>query len=193
MASIKKQAVINAISAAVTAQGTVLAACKEAAKQASVQFDKSHGIKEKIENIMDLYKDELAADHNVRALFKDALTLFAAADTPVSVEVKRRGEDAEELHTTAQDAVSLPKHQMREAAKQVREANGMARATGGGRKPKQPESAPKQVSLPEAITSSELTKNAWYEQFDALIKNPELFEEFKLHCKDVGIVCYRKK
>lgn len=190
MKTIKKGNVVSAINEAVEAQGTMLDACKKAAGFAAKQADAELGLKGNLDMLVGLYAKELAKSANVKALFKDALTLFLAEDTPVSLEVKKRGEDAKELHTTAGEAATMPKHAMRDAAKQVREANGMARNVPA-RSPKTP-SAPKTVAPAEVIVDSKLTKDAWFEQLDALLKTPDTFNELKEHLKDNGIVMYRK-
>lgn len=119
---------------ATDADNTVLQACKDAAGLAAKQLDAELPLKERIEAVVLCYTDVYNNNPNVKALFKDALTLLACAQTPISIE-KKDGE----LHTVAEKALEFNKHDMREAAKQVREANGMARKAGGGRKPRQPE------------------------------------------------------
>ena len=57
---------------------------------------------------------------------------MAADQTPVTVMVKNV-----EVHTTAGEALDLPKHVMKDAAKQVRESIGTGRATAK-RAPKLP-------------------------------------------------------
>ena len=118
------------------AAASMLQCCKEAAAVAAAQLNPAQPIGERIDSVCALYADDFkAAGHNVRALFKDALTLLAAGQTPVTVTTT--GEDGKkaETHTTAAAAVAMPKHAMRDAAKQVREAHGLARKSGGGRKP----------------------------------------------------------
>ena len=128
------EAVAKAIAAAGRAAGTMLAKVKEAAKAAAPQLDPALPLGERVDAVVALYKEDFAAvDHNVRALFKDALLLVAAAAAPVTLVTKVKGEEVEK-HVTAAEALDAPKHAMRDAAKQVREQNGMARAAGGGRK-----------------------------------------------------------
>lgn len=92
------------------------------------------------------YAAELAnAGHNVKAIFKDALILALKPETAISFTEKKDGQDVE-THTTADKAINMAKHAMRDAAKQVREENGMARKTGGGRKPATPATIPAQVT-----------------------------------------------
>lgn len=119
------------------AAASMLQCCKEAASKAAAQLNPAQPMGERIEAVCALYVDDFkAAGHNVRALFKDALTLLAAAQCPVTVSViGKDGKKVDEC-TTAAAAVTMPKHAMRDAAKQVREAHGLARKAGAGRKAK---------------------------------------------------------
>lgn len=115
---------------------TMLAKAKEAAAKAAAQLDTSKPIAERIAAVVSLYvKDFEAAGHNVKALFVDALTLHAAKTCIVSVSViGKDGKKAEE-QIPAGEAVDASKHNMRDAARQVRETHGFGRKSGGGRKP----------------------------------------------------------
>ena len=116
------------------AAASMLSLCKEAAQQAAAQLNPETPMRERVDAVVALYAQDFAtAGHNVRALFKDALTLHAAAATPVTVSAMVDGKK-QDVHTTAGEAASMPKHAMRDAAKQVREATGTARKAGGGRK-----------------------------------------------------------
>lgn len=117
------------------AAASMLQCCKEAAAVAASQLNPAQPIGERIDAVCALYAEDFkAAGHNVRALFKDALTLLAAGQTPVTVTTTGKDGKKAETHTTAAAAVAMPKHAMRDAAKQVREANGLARKAGAGRK-----------------------------------------------------------
>mgnify|MGYP000727004632 CR=1 FL=1 len=119
------------------AAASMLQLCKEAAGKAAAQLNPAQPMGERIESVCSLYADDFkAAGHNVRALFKDALTLHAAAQTPVTVDAIGKDGKKTEQHITAAEAVAMPKHAMRDAAKQVREAHGLARKAGAGRKAK---------------------------------------------------------
>ena len=119
------------------AAASMLQCCKEAAAVAAAQLNPAQPMGERIDSVCALYSDDFkAAGHNVRALFKDALTLHAAAQTPVTVDTIGKDGKKTETHVTAAEAVAMPKHAMRDAARQVREAHGLARKSGGGRKPK---------------------------------------------------------
>ena len=118
------------------AAASMLQCCKEAAAVAAAQLNPAQPMGERIDAVCALYADDFkAAGHNVRALFKDALTLLAAGQTPVTVDAVGADGKKVETHVTAADAVKMPKHAMRDAAKQVREAHGLARKAGAGRKP----------------------------------------------------------
>jgi hypothetical protein len=124
------------------AAASMLQHCKEAAALAAKQLNPEQALPERIKAVTDLYAADFAtAGHNVRALFVDALTLHAAASTPVTVDIVTKGKKVE-THTTAEAAASLPKHAMRDAASQVRAAHGMGRKAGGGRKQATPKAAP---------------------------------------------------
>ena len=135
------EAVSVSLKAACKASGSMLQACKEAAKAAARQLDANLPLSERINKVMLCYKDVIGGDNNVRANFKDGLTLLACAQAPVTIEVK-----GEEVHTTAGEALELPKHAMKAAAKAVRDDNGIGRATQK-REPKTPV-----ASVPMAAT-----------------------------------------
>lgn len=118
------------IHAADLAAKNMLQQVKEAAACAAKQLDAAKALPDRIAAVVSLYAVDFAqVDHNIKALFVDALTLHAAAMAPVTVLTKEG-----EKHITAGEAVALPKHAMRDAAKQVREQNNMGRKSGGGRK-----------------------------------------------------------
>lgn len=130
------------------AAASMLQHCKEAAAIAAAQLNPAQPMGERIDAVCALYADDFkAAGHNVKALFKDALTLHAAAQTPVTVDTIGKDGKKVETHVTAAEAVDMPKHAMRDAAKQVREAHGLARKAGAGRKPSAPKDAPEAPDL----------------------------------------------
>ena len=140
---------------AVSASGTMLECCKNAARAAAPSVDKALPLKDAIDKVAALYSDIIGTDNNVRANFKDALLLYVAGTRPVSI-VNRKGE---EVHTTAEEAVSLGKHDMKKAVKEVREELGIGRAAGGGRKPQQPTKPTKVVEgtkQPEKLSADGL-------------------------------------
>ena len=119
------------------AAASMLAKCKEAAGQAAKQLDNSKPLADRISAVVSLYAaDFTAAGHNVKALFVDALTLHAAAATPVMVNIIGKDGKRVDSPATAAEAVEMSKHNMRDAAKQVRDAHGIGRKSGGGAKPK---------------------------------------------------------
>lgn len=134
-------AVGSLIAKAGEASATMLQSCKDAAAKAAKQLNPETPIAGRIAAVVSLYADDFkTAGHNVKSLFVDALTLHAAALAPVTVDIVGKDGKKEEKHITAAAAVKMPKHAMRDAAKQVREQNGMGRKT-----------APKQ-STPKAKT-----------------------------------------
>ena len=143
------EAVTISLAAATAAGSTMLQACKEAAKAAARQLDANLPLSERIQKVMLCYKDAIGGDNNVRANFKDGLTLLACAQSPVTVEVKGK-----EVHTTAEKALALPKHAMKEAARAIREENGLGRATTK-RAAKQPVAAKASVISTQQVPATE--------------------------------------
>ena len=151
------------IKAAGKASGTMLAECRKAAELASAQLDMKKPVPDRIAEVMETYaKDFAGFDANVRANFKDFLTIFAVPDAPVSIEIKSKDESAE-IHTTAGDMATKPmvKHTMKDIAKQVREFAGMSRAAGGGRKPRQPVAKPAATFPAAPDLTDENAFSAW--------------------------------
>ena len=156
------------------AAGTMLQLCKEAAQKAAAQLNPETPIAGRIAAIVSLYAEDFkSAGHNVKSLFVDALTLYAAAQSPVTVDVTTKDGKKVETHINAVDALAMPKHAMRDAAKQVREQNGMGRKT-----------SPKQVT-PKAVTPKAVTPKAApapdmqeIDAFTAWLENlPEYFSD----------------
>jgi hypothetical protein len=131
--------------------------------------------------------DFVTAGHNVKSLFKDALTLHAAAQTPVTVSAMVNGKKTD-VHVTAEAAADMPKHAMKDAAAQVRAANGLSRKTGGGRKP-----AAKMPAAPAApdmtVTAGEIDGfSAWLENFDAYFTDVIYHQKIVARAIDCGYV-----
>jgi hypothetical protein len=171
------------------AANSMLAFCKEAAKAAAAQLNPAKPMGERIETVMALYAADFAtAGHNVKSLFKDALTLHAAAQTPVTVSAMVNGKKAD-VHITAAEAAAMPKHAMKDAAAQVRAANGLSRKTGGGRKP----AAAKTPVAPPApdmtVTAGEIDGfTAWLENFDAYFTDVIYHQKIVARAIDCGYV-----
>ena len=137
------------------AAASMLTLCKEAAAIAAKQLNPAVEVPARIGAVVALYAADFAeAGHNVKSLFVDALVLHACAQTPVTVTGMVDGKKTE-IHTTAAAAVTMPKHAMKDAAKQAREANGMGRKTGAGAKPKAAAAAAA-AAAPAAVTMSEV-------------------------------------
>lgn len=132
----QQKSVCSAIMAAGAAADNMVAQCRKAAQAAfDEHFEPGEPVNDQINAICALYGSHFeAAGHNVKALFKDALLLLAAPSTAISLKVKDADGNDAEKHTTAGEAIALPKHQMREAASQVREALGIGRASRGTRR-----------------------------------------------------------
>lgn len=187
---LRSDVVSAAILEAGEAMGTVLAKCQYAAKLAATSANPTGlKLKERLESIMAIYKEDLdKAGHNVKALFKDAVTLCLAPATPVSLEVIKGGKKVE-LHTTALEAADMAKHTMQAAAKLVREENGMARATGGGRKPTTPTVAPAQAT-PEA---KDAAFSAWLANLPVYLKDVETAKQITGKLNELGLKLQKAK
>ena len=158
------------------AAGTMLQCCKDAAAKAAKQLNPETPLGGRIAAVVALYADDFkSAGHNVKSLFVDALTLHAAAQTPVTVEVKGKDGKATDKHIKAADAVKMPKHAMRDAAKQVREANGIGRKV-----------APKKAAAPKAAAPAPDMKTD-ADAFSAWLDNlPEYLADAVYHPKIVA-------
>ena len=141
------------------AAATMLQKCKEAAAIAAAQLDPAKPIGARVDDVVALYADDFkSAGHNVRALFKDALTLHAASTEPVIVRAKGKADKMEDVPMTAADAINTSKHSMRDAASQVRAAHGIGRVRAKTTATKKPSTAP---NAP-APTASEVDQfSAW--------------------------------
>jgi hypothetical protein len=165
------------------AADSMLAKCKEAAKMASSQLNPALPLAQRIESVVLLYTEDFKqAGHNVKALFKDALTLHAAAQTPVSVEViGKDGKKAEE-QLVAEKATELPKHAMREAAKQVREAHGMARKVAA----KKPATVTKTETPKTDIKTESDQFSEWLGQIDDYLQDSVFHQRIVAHLISLG-------
>lgn len=113
------------------ASATMTAKAIEGAKLAAKELDASKPLADRIAMVMAAHAAAFAtAGHNVKAIFADALTLLAAPAEKVLVPtfdaVGKKVPDVQAT-VTADKAVDLAKHTMRDAAKQVREAAGIGR------------------------------------------------------------------
>ena len=158
----------------------------KAAEAAAAQLPTEGAIATRVEQVVLAYKDEFdAAGHNVKAIFKDALWLLAAPQTAISLEARVDGQKAE-VQTTAEKAVGMAKHAMKEAAKQVREANGAGRAEGAGRKPKTAETVPTQVAAVPAGGDAEVAFAAWLHNMEVYIHDVSFAPRITGKLKELG-------
>lgn len=180
--------VISQLTKARNASATMLASCKAAAKAAARQLDKKLPLKSRIEVVMLCYAEAIDGDQNVRANFKDALTLLACAESPVSIEVR-----GEEIQTTAAEAVDMPKHAMKAAAKAIRDDNGMGRKSGGGRKAKSEdaENASRLSSVP--LNTGAAQRGAVINTVITGLDDAAFFAEFKAKLAEAGFNITRKR
>ncbi len=170
------------------AAASMLQLCKEAGKAASAQLNPATPIGQRIADVVALYSDDFkTAGHNVKALFVDALTLHAAAQTPVTVSAIVDGKKAD-VHVTAAEAAAMPKHAMREAAKQVRESIGTARKVSA-KKPaaKMPAAAPAPDMV--TVTAGEIDGfSQWLANLDAYFTDAVFHQKIVARLIDCGYV-----
>lgn len=169
------------------AAASMLTLCKEAGKAASAQLNPATPMGQRIADVVSLYAADFAtAGHNVKALFVDALTLHAAAQTPVTVSAIVKGKKTE-VHTTAGEAAAMPKHAMRDAAKQVREAIGTARKTSTKTKTVKMPAAPAAPDM--TVTATEIDGfSAWLANLDAYFTDAVFHQKIVARLIDCGYV-----
>lgn len=187
-AETKPNAVDVLIREAGEAGNTMYAKAREAAKVAASAELPALSLKpiaEQVAFIVGAHKAAFdAAGHNVKAIFSDALWLLAAPKAE-TVEIKVAGTPDNKPHQVkAAEALDGPKHQMRDAAKQVREAHGAARATGGGRKA-EAKGAPANVAEASPV-------NTWYDTLAVKLADPGEFAKIVAVLERAGYVVTKK-
>ena len=173
------------------AAASMFAACKEGATIAAAQLNPALPMAERIETVMALYTADFAtAGHNVKALFKDALTLHACGQTPVTVTVTDKAGKKVEQHITAKAALTMPKHALKDAVKQAREAHGLGRKSGGGRKPKAAAKMPAAAPAPDmTVTAGEIDGfTAWLENMEAYLTDVIFHQKIVARAIECGFV-----
>ena len=165
---------------------SMLAKCKEAADKAKLQLDPAKPMGERIAAVVSLYAaDFTAAGHNVKALFVDALTLHAAGQCPVMVNTIGTGGKKVDTATTAAEAVNMPKHAMKDAAKQVREAHGIGRKAGGGSKPKAA-ATPTAAPAPDMVKTETDKFSLWLDDLEGYFKDAVFHPRIVAHLITLG-------
>jgi hypothetical protein len=169
------------------AAASMLQLCKEAGKAASAQLNPATPIGQRIADVVALYADDFkTAGHNVKALFVDALTLHAAAQTPVTVSAIVDGKKAD-VHVTAAEAAAMPKHAMREAAKQVRESIGTARKVSAKKPAAKMPVAPPAPDM--TVTATEIDGfSQWLANLDAYFTDAVFHQKIVARLIDCGYV-----
>lgn len=180
-------AVGTLINKAGQAAASMYTLCREAAQAAAKQLNPAKPLQERLAEVISLYAaDFTAAGHNVKAVFSDALMLHACAQTPVSVTAIGTDGKKCEQHVTAVDAVNMPKHAMRDAAKQVREAHGIGRKAGAGRKAAAPTAKP-QGAQPATVIASEVDSfTRWLDDMDGYITDSVYHPRIVAHLITLG-------
>ena len=168
------------------AASTMLSCCKDAAKLAAKQLDATLAMAPRIAQVTALYAEEFkTAGHNVKSLFVDALTLHAAEMCPISIETIGTDGKKVETQTTAGKAVELPKHAMREAAKQVREVHGMGRKRAE-KTAANPTALPPAPDMTPAIKTETDRFSEWLDQSDAFITDSVFHAKIVAHFITLG-------
>jgi hypothetical protein len=180
--------VVQHITKARNASATMLASCKAAAKAAARQLDAKLPLKSRIDVVVLCYAEQIDGDANVRSNFKDALTLLACADSPVSIEVR-----GEEIQTTAAEAVDQSKHVMKAAAKAIRDDNGIGRREGAGRKAKSEQAEQASRLSPAKLDTSTDQRGAVINTVVQSLDDAAFFAEFKAKLAEAGFNITRKR
>jgi hypothetical protein len=169
------------------AAASMLELCKQGAKAAAAQLNPATPIGQRIADVVALYADDFkTAGHNVKSLFVDALTLHAAAQTPVTVKAMVNGK-ATDVHLTAEKAADMPKHAMRDAAKQVREAIGTNRKTSTKTKTTKMPVAPPAPDM--TVTAGEIDGfSAWLANLDAYLTDAIFHQKIVARAIECGFV-----
>ena len=165
---------------------SMLAKCKEAADKAKLQLDVSKPMGERIAAVVSLYAaDFTAAGHNVKALFVDALTLHAGGTCHVMVSTIGEGGRKVDKPVTAAEAVNMPKHAMKDAAKQVRETHNIGRKAGGGSKPKAAKT-PAAPAAPDMVKTETDKFSLWLDDMEGYFKDAVFHPRIVAHLITLG-------
>lgn len=183
-----KSEVVDALKKARNASKSMLDACKAAAQAAASQLDVKLPLGDRINVVMICYREAIGGDTNVRSNFKDALTLLACESSAITIE-----HDGKVVHTTGRDALKLPKHAMKEAAKEVRKDNDLSRASGAGRKRKS-EKAENASTLSAAALNTGTTsqRNVVINTVVARLGDADFFTELKAKLAEAGYTISKK-
>jgi hypothetical protein len=180
---VRSDAVVKSIAAAVKMEGSLINACKNIGKMIAEQLNPM-GLpaKDAVAAGMALYKADMTAA--VRGYVSSALTLaLAAPDTPVSYLFK-----GEEKHTTAKDAIALPKHEFSAAASALRADTGTGRAAGGGRTPKTPVGPDKKPSAVQTTeNNTDLAFAAFIHNLPVYFNDPAKALQITATLKEMGL------
>lgn len=155
----RDDAVATLINKAGQAEATMTALAKEAAAKAAPALNGTLPMGERIQAVVDAYAaDFKAVGHNVKAIFVAALTIHAASSDTVVLPVIAEGGKKADKAVPATEALGMSKHNLIEAASQIRETHGFGRKAGGGRKAASPAPAPTQSA---AVKTEVDAFNAW--------------------------------
>jgi len=172
--------VIDLIGSAVRIESTLVDACKAIGKAIAEQLNPMGlPVKSAVAAGMAVYGDDMSA--NIKAMVSNAITLaLSAPDTPITYTIK-----GEEKHTTAGEALTLPKHDFNAATSALRADIGTGRASGGGRPPKTPVAKHGPVST--TADSPELAFAAWLHNLPVYFNDPEKALKITAALKDMGL------
>jgi hypothetical protein len=176
----KLETVTGPLAVAAEHGATMLAQTKAAARAAAEQIDANVPAPDAVKAVCALYSAELKAlTMEAQTTFRDALLLLACPKVPVSFTTKGADGKETEKHTTAAAALDSTRAELRGAAKQVRESLGIARASGGGRKPGSTKAVPEQEGLAFA---------AWLHNLGEYLKTPEHGPQVVARLGELGYV-----
>jgi hypothetical protein len=173
--------VIDLIGSAVRIESTLVDACKAIGKAIAEQLNPMGlPVKSAVAAGMAVYGDDMSA--NIKAMVSNAITLaLSAPDTPITYTIK-----GEEKHTTAGEALTLPKHDFNAATSALRADIGTGRASGAGRPPKTPVLA-KHGLVSTTDNDIELAFAAWLHNLPVYFNDPEKALKITSALKDMGL------
>jgi hypothetical protein len=98
------------------------------------------------------------------------------------------GKDGKKVDTpsTAAEAVNMPKHAMKDAAKQVREVHGIGRKTGGGRKATAAKTTTAAPAAPDMVKTETDKFSAWLDDMDVYLSDAVFHPRIVAHMITLG-------
>ena len=177
--------VATLINKAGQAEATMTALAKEAAAKAAPALNGSLPMGARIQAVVDAYAaDFKAVGHNVKAIFVAALPIHAAATDTVVLPLLAEGGKKADKAVPATEALGMSKHNLIEAASQIRETHGFGRKAGGGRKAASPAPAPAQSA---AVKTEVDAFNAWLDNLMPYLEDQVYHGKIVAHLIEHGL------